>query len=68
MKYMLSRPLINGQIRKWSLALFEFTLVYFPHKLVNGQALANFMADHPSLEIQPEKDVELWIYEVERWP
>ena len=26
------------------------------------------MADHPSLEIQPEKDVELGIYEVERLP
>ena len=26
------------------------------------------MVDHPSLEIQPEKDVELGIYEVERWP
>ena len=68
MKYMLSRPLITGQIEKWSLALFEFTLVYFPQKSVKGQALANFMANHPSLEIQPEKDVELEIYEVERWP
>ena len=26
------------------------------------------MADHPSLEIQPEKDVEFGIYEVERLP
>ena len=41
-------------------------LVYFPHKSVNGQALANFLVYHPSLEIKPEKDVELGIYEVER--
>ena len=53
MKYMLSRPLITRRIRKWSLALLEFTLVYFPHKSVKGQALANFLADHPSLEIKP---------------
>ena len=53
MKYMLSRPLITGRVGKWSLALSEFTLVYFPHKLVKGQALANFLVDHPSLEIQP---------------
>ena len=53
MKYMLSRPLIIGRIGKWSLALSEFTLVYFPQKSVKGQALANFMANHPSLEIQP---------------
>ena len=26
------------------------------------------MSDHPSLEIKPEKDVELGIYEVERRP
>ena len=68
MKYMLRRPLITGRIEKWSLALSEFTLVYFPHKSVKGQALATFLADHPSLEIQPEKDVELGIYEVERRP
>ena len=43
-------------------------MVYFPHKSVKGQALANFLPDHPSLEIQPEKDVELGIYEVERRP
>ena len=43
-------------------------MVYFPHKLVKGQALANFLAYHPSLEIKLEKDVELGIYEVERWP
>ena len=68
MKYMLSQPLITGRIDKWSIALSEFTLVYFSHKSVKGQALANFLADHPSLEIQPKKDVELGIYEVERWP
>ena len=43
-------------------------MVYFPHKSVNGQALANLMDDHPSLEIKPEKDVELRIYEVEMRP
>ena len=29
-KYMLNRPLIIRRISKWSLALSEFTLVYFP--------------------------------------
>ena len=68
MKYMLSRPLITRQIGKRSLALSKFTLVYFPHKSVKGQALANFLVDHPSLEIKLEKDVEIRIYKVERWP
>ena len=66
MKYMISQPLITGRIGKWSLALSEFTLVYFLHKSVQGQALANFLAYNPSLKIQLEKDVELGIYEVER--
>ena len=66
MKYMLSRPLITGRIGKWFLALHEFTLVYFPHKSVKGQVLANFVANHPLLEIKLENDVELRICEVER--
>ena len=68
MKYMLSQPLITGRIGKWSLALSEFTLVYFPYKSIKGQALANFLDNHPSLEIKLEKDVKLRIYEVERQP
>ena len=66
MKYMLSQPLITRRIEKWSLTLSKFTLVYFPHKSVKGQALANFLANHLSLEIKLEKDVKLGIYEVER--
>ena len=52
-KYMLSQPIIVGGLRKWSLALSEFTLVYFPQKSVKGQDLANFLVDHPSFEIKP---------------
>ena len=51
MKYMLNRPLITGRIGKWSLALSEFTLVYFPHKSVKGQTLTDFLANHPFLDI-----------------
>ena len=45
-----------------------FTLVYCPQKSIKEQALTNFLANHPSLEIQPKNDVELGIYEVERRP
>ena len=67
-KYMLSRPLITRRIGKWSLALSKFNLVYFPQKFIKGQALANFLADHPLLEIKLENDMELGIYEVQRRP
>ncbi|GKV20231.1 hypothetical protein SLEP1_g30388 [Rubroshorea leprosula] len=51
-KYMLSRPLLRGRIGKWVLALSEFNLKYMPQKAVKGQALANFLADHPCLEVE----------------
>ena len=67
-KFMLNRPVISGRIGKWSLALAEFTLIYFPQKSVKGQALADFLADHPSLEIRKEEEVDLQVYSVETQP
>ena len=54
LKFMLSSPLLKGRISKWSLALVQFDLVYVSQKSIKRQALANFLAEHPS----PEK-VEL---------
>ena len=67
-KYMLNRPLITRRIGKWSLAFSEFTLVYFPHKSVKGQALTDFLVDFPSLEAGTEQSVELGIYVAEKEP
>ena len=66
MKYMLNQRLIIERIGKWSLTLSEFTLVYFPHKSVKGQALADFLADHPSLEIGTNQNAKLEIYRKEK--
>ena len=65
---MLNQPLIIGRIGKWSFALLEFTLVYFSQKSIKGQALADFLTDHPSLEIGIEQSVVLGIYGVEKEP
>ena len=65
---MLNQPLIIGRIGKWSFALLEFTLVYFSHKSIKGQALADFLTDHPSLEIGIDQSVVLGIYGVEKEP
>ena len=46
-KFMLSKPILSGRMCKWSLALVEFHLLYVPQKVVKGQALADFLADHP---------------------
>ncbi|XP_059629733.1 uncharacterized protein LOC132272647 [Cornus florida] len=56
-KYMLSRPLITGRIGKWALALMEFNFIYVPQKSVQGRVLADFLADHPSTNIDP------WVYD-----
>ena len=68
MKYMLNQSLIIGRIGKWSIAFSEFTFVYFPHKSVKGQALADFLANHPSLQIRTEQSVELGIYGAKKEP
>jgi hypothetical protein len=32
---------------KWALLLQEFEIVYVSQKAIKGQALADFLADHP---------------------
>ena len=68
MKYILNRPVLSGKIGKWLLGLIEFNLIYFPQKLVKGQALADFLADHPILDIVDEKEIEIPVCSVEIQP
>ncbi|XP_040364382.1 uncharacterized protein LOC121049957 [Rosa chinensis] len=58
-KYMLSRPILRGRIGKWVLALSEFSLQNLPQKVVKGQAIADFLAHHPMLEIPAMKELEI---------
>ncbi|CAL2236863.1 unnamed protein product [Prunus armeniaca] len=51
-KYMLTRPMLRGRICKWTLALTEIAFRYVPEKVVKGQAVADFLADHPGEEIE----------------
>ncbi|CAN6701118.1 unnamed protein product [Malus baccata var. baccata] len=45
-KYMLSKPMLAGRIRKWILALSEFSFQYVPQRAVKGQAIADFLTEH----------------------
>ncbi|XP_058211507.1 uncharacterized protein LOC131323676 [Rhododendron vialii] len=67
-KYLLSRPIMRGRIGKWSLALMEFNFRYIPQKAVMGQALADFLADHPCVDIGEESDIGLSALEVSFTP
>ncbi|CAL8133986.1 unnamed protein product [Prunus armeniaca] len=44
--------MLRGRIGKWTLALSEFAFRYVPQKSIRGQAVADFLADHPREEIE----------------
>ncbi|XP_020410280.1 uncharacterized protein LOC109946529 [Prunus persica] len=51
--YYLSRTLVGAEqnytpIEKWSLLLSEFEIKFVPQKAIKGQALADFLAAHPT--------------------
>ena len=45
-KYILSRPVLSGQLAKWVVVLEQYDLIYVPQKAIKGQVLADFLADH----------------------
>ncbi|KAG9450338.1 hypothetical protein H6P81_010303 [Aristolochia fimbriata] len=47
LKYIMSRPILSGRLAKWALLLSEFEISFVPQHPIKGQALANFLADHP---------------------
>ncbi|KAG9458361.1 hypothetical protein H6P81_002869 [Aristolochia fimbriata] len=47
LKYIMSRPILFGRVAKWTLLLSEFEINFVPQRAIKGQALANFLADHP---------------------
>ncbi|TYK02888.1 uncharacterized protein E5676_scaffold968G00270 [Cucumis melo var. makuwa] len=46
-KYVLSRPIISGRLAKWAVILQQYDIVYISQKTIKGQALVDFLADHP---------------------
>ncbi|XP_073133436.1 uncharacterized protein [Henckelia pumila] len=47
LKYVMSRPVLSDRLAIWYLQLQQFEIIYVPQKTVKGQALADFLADHP---------------------
>ncbi|XP_015072667.1 uncharacterized protein LOC107016839 [Solanum pennellii] len=46
-KFVMSKPVLSDRLAGWYLQFQQFEIVYIPQKSVKGQALADFLADHP---------------------
>ncbi|KAI5335910.1 hypothetical protein L3X38_026044 [Prunus dulcis] len=44
--------MLRRRIGKWTMALSEFSFRCVPQKSIKGQAIADFLADHPRKEIE----------------
>ncbi|KAM2289758.1 hypothetical protein ACFXTI_030479 [Malus domestica] len=42
----MSKPVLAGRLAEWALLLNQYEIIYVPAKVVKGQALADFLADH----------------------
>ena len=49
------------------LSLIEFSLVYHPQKSMKGQALADFLANHPTQGTMEEGDLSVCEVNVQPW-
>nr|XP_027067484.1 uncharacterized protein LOC113693104 [Coffea arabica] len=46
-KYVMAKPVLSDRLARWYLQFQQFEIIYVPAKVVKGQILADFLADHP---------------------
>ncbi|XP_060217193.1 uncharacterized protein LOC132644609 [Lycium barbarum] len=46
-KFVMSKLVLSDRLARWYLQFQQFEITYIPQKAVKGQALADFLADHP---------------------
>ncbi|XP_070015814.1 uncharacterized protein [Nicotiana sylvestris] len=46
-KFVMSKPILSDRLSRWYLQFQQSEIMYIPQKAIKGQALANFLADHP---------------------
>ncbi|KAL0325291.1 UNVERIFIED_CONTAM: hypothetical protein Sradi_5098400 [Sesamum radiatum] len=46
-KFVMSKHILSERFAKWSIVFNQYEIDYVFQKVVKGQALANFLADHP---------------------
>ncbi|XP_019155161.1 PREDICTED: uncharacterized protein LOC109152033 [Ipomoea nil] len=46
-KYVMSKVVLSDRLARWYLLFQQFEITYVPQKSIKGQAVADFLADHP---------------------
>ena len=46
----MTKLVLLGRLAKWALLLQEFEIIYVQQEAMKGQALVDFLADHPILD------------------
>jgi len=41
---------LNGRLAKWAILLSQYEMLFLPQKAMKGQAVADFLAEHPNRE------------------
>jgi hypothetical protein len=62
-KYIFEKPTLTGKIGRWQVLLSEFDILFVVRKAIKGQAIADYLADYPSEQLElmdsefPDEDV-----------
>jgi len=52
LRYLMTKPSsMNGRLAKWAILLSQYEMWFLPQKVVKGQAVADFLAEHPDLRM-----------------
>uniref|UniRef100_A0A2N9GJ26 Integrase catalytic domain-containing protein n=1 Tax=Fagus sylvatica TaxID=28930 RepID=A0A2N9GJ26_FAGSY len=61
--HSLKKPALTGKIARWQVLLSEFDILFVARKAIKGQAIADYLADYPSEQLElmdsefPDEDV-----------
>uniref|UniRef100_A0A2N9GNC8 Uncharacterized protein n=1 Tax=Fagus sylvatica TaxID=28930 RepID=A0A2N9GNC8_FAGSY len=51
-KYIFEKPTLTGKIARWQVLLSEFDILFVAQKAIKGQAIADYLADYPSEQLE----------------
>lgn len=52
-KYIFSKPTLTGRISRWQMLLTEYGIVFITQKSVKAGAIAEYLAENPTVDYQP---------------